>query len=347
MAGAALLLTTACGPLATAIDEGTEPKKHPVTMAFGGDVHFEGMLRAKLDADPDAVFGSVANILRGSDIAMVNLETAITTGGVQAPKQFAFRAPPTAFRALKSAGVDVVSMANNHGMDYGEPGLRDSLAAARSANFPVVGIGENAAAAYRPWTVTVKNTKVAVIGATQVLDDNLITAWTATDAQAGLASAKDAPRLVQAVRAAREQADIVVVHLHWGQELNSCATPVQRTLAGQLVDAGADAVVGGHAHVLQAGGYLRGKYVHYGLGNFLFYNSSGRTAQSGVLELTFDPARRDRPVTRSEWRPATIVNGVAQPLRDAPADQARRQWEGLRSCADVRPTPDGAPATSG
>lgn len=324
----------ACGPLAQGADKGDRAPKGPVTIAFGGDVHFEGELRARLDGDPDTAFGPIAKTLRAADLTMVNLETAITTGGEPAPKQFTFRAPPTAFRALRAAGVDVVTMANNHGMDYGESGLRDSLAAA--GGFPVVGIGANAAQAYQPWRTTVKGNKIAVIGATQVLDDNLIQAWTATDAKAGLASAKNTPRLVQAVREARKTADIVVVNLHWGQELNECPTTVQKQLAAQLVDAGADAVVGSHAHVLLAGGYLRGKYVHYGLGNFLFYNSGDKTGQSGVLTLTFQPADTGVKVAKAAWSPAVISGGIPQPLTGAAATEARTQWESLRSCADVK-----------
>ena len=324
---------------------GDEPPKRPFTVAFGGDVHFEGMLRARLDSAPDTALGPVAEQLKRADLAMVNLETAITEGGTPAPKQFTFRAPPTAFRALRSAGVDVVTMANNHGMDFGDVGLSDSLAAGRQAGMPLVGIGRNAAEAYRPYVTRVNGAKVAVIGATQVLDDNLIQAWTATDAKAGLASAKNAPRLVQAVREARKDADVVIVNLHWGQELNQCATPVQRGLAAQLADAGADAIVGSHAHVLQAGGYLKGAYVHYGLGNFVFYTSGGRTAESGVLTLTFDPRTPGKGqgatgrVRKADWAPAVISGGVPRPLAGAEAGQARSRWEALRSCADVRPNP--------
>jgi poly-gamma-glutamate capsule biosynthesis protein CapA/YwtB (metallophosphatase superfamily) len=317
---------------------GDGPPMRPFTVAFGGDVHFEGMLRARLDSAPDTALGPVAAQLKRADLAMVNLETAVTEGGTPAPKQFAFRAPPAAFRALRSAGVDVTTMANNHGMDFGESGLRDSLAAGKQAGMPLVGIGRNAAEAYKPYVTR-------VIGATQVLDDNLIQAWTATDTKAGLASAKNAPRLVQAVREARADADVVIVNLHWGQELNQCATPVQRQLAAQLADAGADAVVGSHAHVLQAGGYLKGSYVHYGLGNYVFYNSSGRTAQSGTLTLTFDPGRGEGEgaaggrVRKADWAPAVIMDGIPRPLAGAEAERARREWEALRSCADVRPNP--------
>lgn len=333
-----LAASTGCGQFGGGGDDGAGEKR-PFTFAFGGDVHFEGgTLRGRLDSAPDTALGPIGQQLISADLAMVNLETAVTDGGTQAPKQFAFRAPSTAFRALKGAGVDVATMANNHGMDYGETGLRDSLAASRQAGLPVVGIGNSAAEAYKPWNVKVKGTKVAVIGATQVLDDNLIQAWTAADGKAGLASAKDAPRLVREVREARKSADVVIVNLHWGQELNSCATDAQKQLAGQLVDAGADAVIGSHAHVLLAGGYLKGKYVHYGLGNFVFYNSAGKTAQSGVLTLTIDASAKNK-VTKGDWAPAMIADGLPQPLSGAAAQQARTQWEALRSCANVTARP--------
>ncbi len=110
----------------------------------------------------------IAPVLRDADLAVVNLETAITGRGDPAPKRFVFRAPPTAFRALDAAGVDVVTMANNHGMDYGVGGLRDSLAAAEDADLPVVGIGTDDDRAFAPHYAEVRGQTVAVIGATQV-----------------------------------------------------------------------------------------------------------------------------------------------------------------------------------
>lgn len=108
----------------------TSPAPARVTLAFGGDVHFEGGLRARLGTDPRTAMGPIAKALRAADLAMVNLESAVTTGGEPAPdKEFRFRAPPSAFAALRGAGVDVATLANNHGMDFMETGLADSLAA--------------------------------------------------------------------------------------------------------------------------------------------------------------------------------------------------------------------------
>lgn len=349
LVGAALLLATACsgtddgataqGDTGPSVSSTPVPKrspaKQPIILAFGGDVTFEGVVRSRL-ANPATAFGPIAATLRRADLAMVNLETAITTGGTPAPgKEFTFRAPATAFTALKAAGVDVASMANNHGMDYMEPGLRDSLAAIRRTRFPTVGIGRDADAAYRPYRVTVKGNRLAIIGATQVLDDHLISAWTATDGKGGLASAKDVPRMVQAVREARKGADVVIVHLHWGEELNSCPLPRQQELARELVAAGADVIVGGHAHVPLGGGFMNGRYVHYGLGNFVFYSAHDQTAASGVLLLRL----QGRKVTKAVWRPARISGGLPRLLSGAPAAAELKRWNGLRGCTGLSATP--------
>ncbi|MDL4818251.1 CapA family protein [Actinomadura opuntiae] len=341
---------SACGGSDGAKAEGTTPRAtasaakpkpappkaaEPIVLAFGGDTHFEGQLRSRL-GNPSTALGPVASTLRGADLAMVNLETAITTGGTPAPgKEFTFRAPPSALTALRRAGVDVASMANNHGMDYMQEGLRDSLAAIKRSGFPIVGIGRDADQAYRAYRTTVKGNRIAIVGATQVLDDNLATAWTATGAQGGLASAKDVPRMVQAVKDARKGSDLVIVHLHWGQELKSCPLPRQQELAKALVAAGADIIVGGHAHVPLGGGYLNGKYVHYGMGNFVFSSAHGQTAKSGVLLLRVE----GRKVTKSKWKPAEIVGGLPIPMKGAAAAAEVERWNGLRECAGLSARP--------
>ncbi|GGV23297.1 capsular polysaccharide biosynthesis protein [Actinomadura cremea] len=356
-AGGVLLATAACGlaggdtpPAAGAASPAssappaapptpTEPAKEPILLAFGGDTNFEAQLRARL-AEPETAFGPTAKVLRKADLAMVNLETAITTRGTKAPKTYAFRAPASAFTALKAAGVDVTSMANNHGMDYGVTGLRDSLAAAKKSRFPTLGIGMNAAQAYKPYRVTVKGNKLAIVGATQVLDDHLIQEWTATDTKPGLASAKVVPRMVQAVEEAAKGSDVVIVHLHWGEELNPCPLPRQKELAQQLTAAGADIIVGGHAHIPLGGGYMdNGAYIHYGMGNFLFASARGQSARSGMLILKVE----DGKVTADKWAPVRIEGGVPIPLQGSAAKAEVKRWNDLRECTGLNAKPVAAP----
>jgi poly-gamma-glutamate capsule biosynthesis protein CapA/YwtB (metallophosphatase superfamily) len=305
----------------------------PVVFAFGGDIHFEGALSSKLASSPSTVLAPIAPTLGEADIAMANLETAVTLGGAAASKTFVFRTPATAFAALRGGSIDVVSMANNHGMDYGEAGLRDSLAAARRYRFPVVGIGLDGKHAYAPWRRTVRGQRIAILGATQVLDDHLISSWTAGPGKPGLASAKDVPRLVQEVRRTRRTADTVVVYLHWGVELEGCPTTDQRTLARQLVAAGADIVVGGHAHRLQGAGRMGKALVGYGLGNFVWYGTSELSTQTGVLFVTATGRRIDS----YRWEPARIVDGVPRPLAGAERRAESSGWRELRGCTGLKP----------
>jgi poly-gamma-glutamate synthesis protein (capsule biosynthesis protein) len=304
-----------------------------VTFAFAGDVHFEGVLRSKLAANPATVLAPVAPVLSSADLTVVNLETAITERGDAQPKEFTFRTNPSALTALASAGVDVASMANNHGMDFGRVGLEDSLAAEQGSGFPIIGIGHDANEAYAPYEAVIKGQRIAVFAATQVLDANLISSWTATDNQPGLASAKNVDRLTAAVAAARAGHDTVVVFLHWGIEKQTCPSGDQKALARRLVDAGADIVVGSHSHRVEGGGRLDGALVDYGLGNFVFYAKPGPAATSGVLTVT----ATGRDIESYAWHPAEIHDGVARPLDGDAATQAVAAWDGQRGCTGLAP----------
>jgi poly-gamma-glutamate capsule biosynthesis protein CapA/YwtB (metallophosphatase superfamily) len=304
-----------------------------VVLAFAGDVHAEGGPGARLAAGPSEMLAPIAPVFARANIAVVNLETAVTSRGSAAAKTYTFRAPASIFGALRAGGVDVTSMANNHGLDFGEDGLRDSLAAARQYRFPLIGIGLDDRRAYAPYRVKINGQHIAILGATQVLDDHLIGAWTAGPRKPGLASAKNVPRLLREVRKARKTADTVVVFLHWGRELERCPTTDQRTLARQLVGAGADVIVGSHAHRLLGAGRMGKALVGYGLGNFVWYGSSELSTQTGVLLVT----TTGRRVDGYRWVPARIVGGVPQPLEGAEQRAEIASWRSLRGCTGLKP----------
>src|SRR3954462_15651282 len=125
------------------------PPQGPVTLSFAGDVHTAGRLTERFQ-QPETALAPVAPLLGRADLTVVNLETAVTDRGTAEDKSFTFRAPPSVFDALRVAGVDVVTMANNHGVDFGLVGLAESLEASRQRNFPVVGIGADDTAAFAP-----------------------------------------------------------------------------------------------------------------------------------------------------------------------------------------------------
>jgi len=176
-----------------------------VTLAFGGDVHFEGAIGARLSANPNTALDSVGRLLSGADLSMTNFESALTNGDCPSPqpKQFVFHSPKTALTAFKAAHVTVVTEANNHGEDCGRAGLEESLAITKEAGYPVLGIGKNAAQAFAPYETTINGQRIAIIAATEVIDTNLISSWTATATQPGLASASIRLIATSAMRSSR------------------------------------------------------------------------------------------------------------------------------------------------
>jgi poly-gamma-glutamate synthesis protein (capsule biosynthesis protein) len=328
------------------LDSDWEGDGQPVTFAFGGDVHFPPgtNLGDRLAADPATALGStVPELLSGVDLSMVNFESAMTDGTCPdpQPKEYDFYAPSTAIQAFRGAGVSLITEANNHGEDCGQEGLQMALAARARSGYTVLGIGQNAAQAFTPYQVTIHGQKIAIIAATQVIDSDLQTAWTATATQPGLASAYDIQDLIATVEAERKVSDTVVVYLHWGTELDACPNPLQEPLADALVAAGADIVVGTHAHVLLGSGYLGSAYVDYGLGNFAFYDNSPPENASGSLIVK----ATGRHIDDVTWRPAVIEDDLPQPLTGTDAAAALAGWATARSCTNVTAAPT-APRSS-
>jgi poly-gamma-glutamate capsule biosynthesis protein CapA/YwtB (metallophosphatase superfamily) len=303
-----------------------------VTLAFAGDVHFAGRV-ARLLEDPASTFGPITAVLKAADFTAVNLETAVTSRGRPQPKNYHFTTTPVAFTALRDAGVDLVTMANNHVLDYGQTGLADTLAAAKAAHFPYVGVGVNAAAAWAPYVTTVNGTKIAVVGVSQVAE--LASSWVATPNRPGEANAINLGQTLAAVRAAKRRARVVIVFVHWGTEGTACPDQNQLSLAPKLAAAGASIIIGAHAHMLQGSGWLGHTFVAYGMGNFLWWENSYSTA-TGVLKLTLHPHAR----LTARFIPA-VVSGSGQPIVDqgAAAQIALAHYASLRACAGLSASP--------
>lgn len=321
------------GPVAD--DAVATPARAEVTLAFAGDVHFEAHVGALIRRG----LGPIARTLRSADVAMVNLETPVTQRGRQDPKElefatdrYYFRTPPGALDMLADAGVDVVTVANNHAGDYGQVGLADTIRAARRSGVVAVGAGKDAAEAFTPHVERVDGLDVAFLAADTVQREGGSNVWSAGPDNAGIAAARGSRSdlLVDAVETSAAQQDLVVVYLHWGRENEACPTQSQRLLSRTLADAGADVVVGSHSHVVGGAGWSGDTYVSYGLGNFVWYHS--RQPDTGVLTLRLDADG----VVEEEWTPARIApDGRPVPVAGAARAGAVRDWRAGARCAGL------------
>jgi poly-gamma-glutamate synthesis protein (capsule biosynthesis protein) len=286
-----------------------------VTVAAAGDVHGEKRVRRLLDSGGNPV-AAMAPVLAGADVAIVNLETAVGSTGTPQAKQYTFQAPPSLLHRLREGGVDVVSLANNHALDYGPGALLETIDHARAAGLIVVGAGADHDAAYAPAYVRTAVGTVAVVGLSRVVPSG----WAAAAGKPGVASSYDERRSLAAVRDAAVRADHVVVVVHWGVEGSPCPGRDLMALAGRLRDAGADVITGHHPHRLQGIRNEGDAVTAYSLGNFVWYHSEPPTDTTGVVVASL---RRGRP---AEWDfvPARIDGtGRPIPLEGADADRVR------------------------
>jgi len=284
----------------------------PLMLAAVGDVTFGEQVGPSVAAHGSAYpWTGVARTLHAADVTVGNLETSISTRGVASAKQYTFRGPPESLPAMaQRAGFDVLTLANNHTMDYGPEALLDTLRLVRAAGIRPIGAGANALAARRPAVVEAGGLKVAFLGYSDVNPLGFpATQWTPGTARA------DAAAIASDVRAAGRRADVVVCFFHWGVELHPDPDSRQKQLAAACLDAGAQVVLGAHPHVFgpvtQPGAR---RLVAWTLGNFVF-PSTGESARTAILEVRLDRAGvrgyRLLPVRIDGFRPQLVEPGSA------------------------------------
>lgn len=253
-------------------------RAEPVRLVFVGDVMLDDGPGKVVAAgrDPLAPF---AALLADADYRIANLECPLaTTGKAIATKIYTFRADPRAVRVLKGR-FDAVSVANNHSGDYGRAAFLETLSVLDGAGIRYFGGGRNLVEAHAPLWIEKKGLRIAVLG----YDEFLPRAFEAGADYPGIAWSEDS-HVISDIRAARAAgADIVIPFMHWGWEYEDGPNARQRQLAHAMIDAGADAVVGGHPHVTQGAEVYRGKPIIYSLGNFVFDGFEAPEAKLGWL----------------------------------------------------------------
>lgn len=263
-----------------------------VTMSFVGDVIFAGRVKTRLETDGyDYPYVQVEQLLQ-ADLTIANMESPITNRGQAQLKEYTYQSTPLALPAFRNAGFDLVTLANNHILDYGVDGLIDTMNHLQNNNIAFVGAGKTEDDAYKPVIIDKNGVKIAFIGISRVVPNQ---SWKALnpsslhpDGLPGVANAYNLTKPIDAIQKASKLADLVVVLPHWGVERQMKPTQQQIDLAHQYIDAGADLIVGSHPHVLQSVEKYKGKWIAYSMGNFLFTTnaSSTETWNAAVLKTT-------------------------------------------------------------
>ena len=249
-----------------------------VTLMFGGDVTLTDAYTDLVGSDRQAAF-SAMDEARQVDVAMVNLEAPFTTSTTPLPdKQFNFKVDPDNVQVLKNGGIDIVTLANNHAMDYATTGLEDTLKTLDQAGIHHVGAGRTIEEARRPEILEVKGQRIAYFG---YYDGD----FQAAGAGVAGTNSRQNDRVSADIKAIRNQVDWVVVNYHWGAELARYPDDYQMDLARFTIDQGADLVVGHHPHVLQGAEIYKGRPIVYSLGNFIFGGKSVSDYDTAVLKV--------------------------------------------------------------
>ena len=254
-----------------------------------GDIMLDGTARPVLQENGyDYPFTHMCALLKDAHVVIGNLEGPLTTQGkADRSKTYAFRSPPDKVgAALKNAGFNVVTLANNHILDYGPQGLAQTMETLDAAGILYVGAGKDNRAARRAATMVVHGQRIAFLGYSMTLPETFY----ATHTQPGTAFGHEA-HVRADVAAARLAADIVIVSFHWGQEGKTALREYQTRLGRVAIDAGAQVVLGHHPHILQAVEHYKDGVILYSLGNFVFGSYSKTAATSAVAQLRFRQGR--------------------------------------------------------
>ncbi|WP_249897794.1 CapA family protein [Paenibacillus sp. PK3_47] len=321
-----LLLIPATG----VYSKGSAPEEK-ISLVFAGDILLDGFVGDQITRyGVNFPFAKVAPVLKKADLSFANLETPVSVRGKAAEKTFAFRSRPETLGGLGYAGIDGVTLANNHILDYGQQAMLDTLIHLDRNKIGHTGAGSNIEEAFKPYVKTVKGKRIAVLGASRVLSGP---SWHAGKNTPGAASAYTAEPLLGAIKKSAKENDFTVVYLHWNEEFKDYPQEYARTLAKQMIDSGADIILGAHSHCLMGIEYYKHKPIYYSLGNFVF-NKSTRGGEKTVHSMLAHFEISGSAVT-GRITPVKIIGGQPNFMNEAYNKEAIKKLNGLSFNAKI------------
>ncbi len=257
-------------------------KQKPITLIFVGDLMLdrgvEYMIEKYGEGDYRFPFLKIAGFLQGPDILFGNLEGPISDEGVKVGSIYSFRHDPKAIDGLAFAGFNIISVANNHIFDYGREAMEDTFKRLKEAKIDYVGGGFNENEAQSPIIKEIEDTKIAFLAYTNLGSEY----WAAQGEKSGIAWLNEA-NLKKDITLAKNQADLIMVSMHFGEEYQTSPTKEQEYFAHLAIDSGADLIIGHHPHVIQPIEKYQNGWIAYSLGNFVFDQGFSEQTMRGIL----------------------------------------------------------------
>lgn len=228
-----------------------------------GDISFVG---SKNPNSGDKIFNGISPYIKKSDLVIGNLEGPLTVEGTPVPGKCTLKGNPDWAGIMKESGINMVTLANNHIMDYGIEGLTETIGNLRTAGIKYIGAGKDIIEACKPGFIELNGHRIGILGRTSVI---VSSPSYAGKNQPGVAFF-DPDETIGTIKNCKKRCDIVIVLMHWGIEHYKYPAPHQRRLAEKLIEAGTDLIIGHHPHVLQGIERIGQGLVAYSLGNFVF-----------------------------------------------------------------------------
>ncbi|MEK7482385.1 MAG: CapA family protein [Patescibacteria group bacterium] len=253
-----------------------------VSLVAVGDISFSRGVEQIVEKQNDInyPFLKIGGYLKTADLVFGNLETPITPGRKILNLEMVFRSNPGTEQALKSAGFSIVSLANNHTPNFGEQGLKDTFKYLNEADIKYAGAGKDEQEAYQPVYIEAKGIKFAFLAYNDA--GTVPAAYEANSSRAGTAFMR-LEKMAEAIKEAKQNADIVIVSMHAGTEYAAEPNDQQINFARAAIDEGADLVIGHHPHVVQTMEKYKGKFIFYSLGNFVFDQMWSPETKQGLM----------------------------------------------------------------
>lgn len=265
----------------------TVPTKQRLVISGTGDVNLDPLFVRTFPTTGYAdAWTGLFDAFQNDDLTIVNLECSPSALGTPWDKPWTFRCDPDALPSMAAAGVEVANLANNHGMDFGMDAMLDGRNNLRAVGIQPVGTGANRTEAYTPSVHTVNGWRIAVIGSGGVNPET--GSWIATDTKPGMTSGDNTESIAEAIRAAKEIADIVLVTAHWGKNDETTVKSFERRQAEAWIEAGADGIFGHHQHRLLPLEWIDGRPVAFGLGNFVWQAHPAEARRTAIAQFVFD-----------------------------------------------------------